>query len=36
MASGDTDHIEVMDTIVAKKVENAKAPSISEDDGSAL
>ncbi|XP_048486114.1 phosphatidylinositol 4-phosphate 5-kinase type-1 alpha isoform X10 [Plutella xylostella] len=32
MASGDTDHIEVMDSTVSKKSENATGTSISEDD----
>lgn len=36
MASGDTDHIEVMDSTVSKKSENATGTSISEDDGSAI
>lgn len=36
MASGDTDHIEVMDSSAQKKTENATGPSGSEDDGSAL
>ncbi|CAG9794459.1 unnamed protein product [Diatraea saccharalis] len=32
MASGDTDHIEVMDSTVSKKTESATGPSSSEDD----
>ncbi|KAL0859217.1 hypothetical protein ABMA27_011032 [Loxostege sticticalis] len=33
MASGDSDHIEVMDSTVSKKTESATGPSGSEDDG---
>lgn len=36
MASGDSDHIEVMDSTVSKKTESATGPSGSEDDGSVL
>lgn len=36
MASGDTDHIEVMDSSASKKSDNATGPSSAEDDGSAF
>lgn len=36
MASGDTDHIEVMDTSASKKSDSATGPSGADEDGSAL
>lgn len=36
MASGDTDHIEVMDSSASKKSDNATGPSGAEEDGSTL
>lgn len=36
MASGDTDHIEVMDSTASKKLDNTTEASGTEDDGSAL
>lgn len=36
MASGDSDHIEVMESSVLKKSENATEQSVAEDDGNVL